>query len=100
VTILGKKDSFSRNIILFLGLDIIEKLEVSGSSLGKRSGRFLAKWFKMNWVLENLIQGKSYDIEYMLLDFREQFDHDNFGESKNHPIFRIMSSLRTPLLKL
>jgi hypothetical protein len=66
-----------------------------GSSLGKRSGKFLVEWFKMNWVLENLIQRTSYGLEDMLLEFQAQVNYANFGESKNHPRFkRRMSSLR------
>jgi hypothetical protein len=36
----------------------------------------------MNWVLENLVQGASNGLEYMLLKFQEQFSYANFYKTK------------------
>jgi hypothetical protein len=55
---------------------------LSGSSFGRKSGRFLAEWFKMNWVLENLDQGTSSGLEYKLLEFKEQANYASFFRTK------------------
>jgi hypothetical protein len=49
---------------------------LSGSSLGKIFGKISS--FKMNWVLENLIQGTSGGLEDMLLEFQTQVNYANF----------------------
>jgi hypothetical protein len=42
---------------------------MSDTSLGNSFGISLVELFKMNWALENLIQGVSYDLEDIVLMF-------------------------------
>jgi hypothetical protein len=65
---------------------------MSGSSFGNKFGRFPAKWFKMNWVLENLVQGASNGLEDLLLKFHAQVNYVNLWRIKEPSIYRKCSN--------